>query len=147
MFNVTQTSVNKQRHWMDLTLVRSNGAYVGVVLNRFIHEGMNHISNVKVHLKTRSGNVNILLIKCTVTENSQNIKPVQVAQVLYFVHFLEITRTRATFMNICNILIFMLSGSFVNISVKNNRYWLQNLVEYETKSDTYNGDWLLGSCI
>ena len=28
-------------------------------LNRFVHEGMNHILNVKVHLKTRSGNVNI----------------------------------------------------------------------------------------
>ena len=28
-------------------------------LNRFVHEGMNHISNVKVHLKTRSRNVNI----------------------------------------------------------------------------------------
>ena len=28
-------------------------------LNRFVHEGMNHISNVEVHLKTRSGNVNI----------------------------------------------------------------------------------------
>ena len=33
----------------------------GSGLNRFIHEGMNHISNVKVHLKTRSGNVNILV--------------------------------------------------------------------------------------
>ena len=31
----------------------------GCGLNRFVHEGMNHISNVKVHLKTRSGNVNI----------------------------------------------------------------------------------------
>ena len=31
----------------------------GCGLNRFIHEGMNHISNVKVYLKTRSGNVNI----------------------------------------------------------------------------------------
>ena len=31
----------------------------GCCLNRFVHEGMNHISNVKVHLKTRSGNVNI----------------------------------------------------------------------------------------
>ena len=29
-------------------------------LNRFVHEGMNHISNVKVHLKTCSGNVNIM---------------------------------------------------------------------------------------
>ena len=28
-------------------------------LNRFVHESMNHISIVKVHLKTRSGNVNI----------------------------------------------------------------------------------------
>ena len=31
----------------------------GCGLNRFVHEGMNHISNVKVHLTTRSGNVNI----------------------------------------------------------------------------------------
>ena len=29
------------------------------VCNRFVHESMNHISNVKVHLKTRSGDVNI----------------------------------------------------------------------------------------
>ena len=29
-------------------------------LNRFVHEGMNHISNAEVHLKTRSGNVNIV---------------------------------------------------------------------------------------
>ena len=27
--------------------------------NQFVHGGMNDISNVKVHLKTRSGNVNI----------------------------------------------------------------------------------------
>ena len=31
----------------------------GCGLNRFVHEGMNYISNVKVHLKTSSGNVNI----------------------------------------------------------------------------------------
>ena len=30
VFNVTQTSVNKQRYWMDLTLARSNDAFVGV---------------------------------------------------------------------------------------------------------------------
>ena len=28
-------------------------------LNGSVHEAMNNISNVKVHLKTRSGNVNI----------------------------------------------------------------------------------------
>ena len=28
-------------------------------LNRTVHEAMNNISNVKIHLKTRSGNVNI----------------------------------------------------------------------------------------
>ena len=28
-------------------------------LNRSVHESMNNISNVKVHLKARSGNVNI----------------------------------------------------------------------------------------
>ena len=37
-------------------------ARMGCGLIRFAHEGMNHISNVKVHLKTRSGNVNILLM-------------------------------------------------------------------------------------
>ena len=31
----------------------------GCGLNRFVHGGMNHISNVEVHIKTRSGNVNI----------------------------------------------------------------------------------------
>ena len=31
----------------------------GCGLNCFVHEGMNGISNVKVHLKTHSGNVNI----------------------------------------------------------------------------------------
>ena len=31
----------------------------GCDLNRFVHEGMNGISNVKVHLKPRSVNVNI----------------------------------------------------------------------------------------
>ena len=35
----------------------------GCGLNRFVHEGMDHISNVKVHLKTRNGNINIC--KCT----------------------------------------------------------------------------------
>ena len=35
----------------------------GCGLNRFVHEGMNHISNVKVHLKTRSGNENIVQLK------------------------------------------------------------------------------------
>ena len=35
----------------------------GCGLNRFVHEGMNRISNVNVHLKTRSGNVNISAVK------------------------------------------------------------------------------------
>ena len=45
----------------------------GCGLNRFVHEGMNHISNVKVHLKTRSGNVNIQPYKC-VNENDEKHK-------------------------------------------------------------------------
>ena len=32
----------------------------GCGLDQFVHEGMNGISNVKVHLNTRSGNVNIV---------------------------------------------------------------------------------------
>ena len=41
-------------------------------LNGFVHEAMNNISNVKVHLKTRSGNVNIRNKdegSCTMTQN------------------------------------------------------------------------------
>ena len=44
---------------MALTLVRPNNVCVG--LNRSVHEAMNIISNVKVHLKTSSGNENIQL--------------------------------------------------------------------------------------
>ena len=57
----TQTSVNKQRYWMDLTLAHSN-ACMCVWLKSIVHEGMNHISNVEVHLKIRSGNVNIRVV-------------------------------------------------------------------------------------
>ena len=32
----------------------------GCGLNRFVHEGMNDISNVMVHSESRSGNVNIV---------------------------------------------------------------------------------------
>ena len=57
-----QTSVSKQTTLLD-------GADVGPFkqrvcwrcLNRSVHEAMNNISNVKVHLKTRSGNVNITM--------------------------------------------------------------------------------------
>ena len=31
----------------------------GCGLNQFVHEGMNGISNVKIHFQTRIGNVNI----------------------------------------------------------------------------------------
>ena len=58
VFNLTQMSVNKQRYRLDLTLARSNGAYVGVAQIDFFPEFMNNISNVKVHSKTHSGNVN-----------------------------------------------------------------------------------------
>ena len=44
---------------LDITPLKSRACGCGV--NRFVHEGMNHISNVDVHLKTRSGNVNIFV--------------------------------------------------------------------------------------
>ena len=56
-----QTNVSKQRTLLD-------GFDVGPpkqrvywrCLNRSVHEAMNNISNVKIHFKTRSGNVNII---------------------------------------------------------------------------------------
>ena len=58
--NRRQTNISKQTTLLD-------GVDVGPpkqrlclrALNRSVHEAMNNISNVKVHFKTRSGNVNI----------------------------------------------------------------------------------------
>ena len=53
-------NVSKQATLLDgLDINTLKWGVYGGGLNRFVHEGMNHISNVKVHLKTRSGNVNI----------------------------------------------------------------------------------------
>ena len=53
-------NVSKQATLLDRLYVSTlKWRVYGYDLNRFVHEGMNHISNVKVHLKTRSGNVNI----------------------------------------------------------------------------------------
>ena len=54
-------SVSKQAMLLDGLDVNSLKWRVCVCgLNRYVHEGMNHISYVEVHLKTHSGNVNIL---------------------------------------------------------------------------------------
>ena len=56
-------NVSKQATLLDgLDVSQLKWRVCGCGLNRFVHEGMNHISNVKVHLKTRSGNVNIDLV-------------------------------------------------------------------------------------
>ena len=52
--------VSKQTTLLDGVDVGPSKWHVrGRGLNRSVHEGMNDVSNVKVHLKTRSGNVNI----------------------------------------------------------------------------------------
>ena len=53
-------NVSKQAtllHGLDVSTLKWR--VFGCGSNQFVHEGMNHISNVRVHLKTRSGNVNI----------------------------------------------------------------------------------------
>ena len=55
------TNVSKQATLLDGVVVSPlKWRVCGFGLNRFVHEGMNHISNEEVYLKTRSGNVNIL---------------------------------------------------------------------------------------
>ena len=55
-------NVSKQATLLDgLDVSRLEWCICGCDLNRFVHEGMNNISNGEVHLKTRSGNVNICL--------------------------------------------------------------------------------------
>ena len=54
-----QTNVSKQATILDgVDVGPLKWRVCGCGLNRFVHEGMNGISNVKVHLKTRSGYVN-----------------------------------------------------------------------------------------
>ena len=60
----SHANVSKQATLLDgLNVSPLKWLVCGCGLNRFVHEGMNRISNVKVHLKTRSGNVNIQI--CT----------------------------------------------------------------------------------
>ena len=55
-------NVSKQATLLDLLNVSPlKWCICGSGFNRLVHEGMNHISNVVVHLKTRSGNVNIII--------------------------------------------------------------------------------------
>ena len=54
-------NVSKQATFLDALDVSPLKLRVcGCGLNQFVHGGMNDISNVKIHLKTRSGNVNIV---------------------------------------------------------------------------------------
>ena len=56
----SQAKVSKQATLLDgLDVSPLKWRVCGRGLNRLVHEGMNHISNVEVHLKTRSGNANI----------------------------------------------------------------------------------------
>ena len=53
-------NVSKQATLLDgLDVSMLKWRVCGCGLNRFVYEFMNHISNVEVHLNTRSGNVNI----------------------------------------------------------------------------------------
>ena len=53
-------NVSKQTTLLDgVYLGQPKWRVCGHGLNRYVHEGMKDISYVKVHLKTRSGNVNI----------------------------------------------------------------------------------------
>ena len=55
------TNVSKQETLLEgLDVSPLKWRVCGCGLNRFVHEGMNHISTVEVLLKTRSGNVNIV---------------------------------------------------------------------------------------
>ena len=57
------TNVSKQAALLDgLDVSPFKWHVCGCGLNPFVHEGMNHISNVEVHLKTRRGNVNIICL-------------------------------------------------------------------------------------
>ena len=53
-------NVSKQATLLDgLDISPLKWRVCGCGLNRLVHKGMSHISNVEVDLKTRSGNVNI----------------------------------------------------------------------------------------
>ena len=56
------THISKQTTLLDGTDIGLSKLRIcGRGLNRSVHEGINNVSNVKIHLKTHSGNVNIIL--------------------------------------------------------------------------------------
>ena len=56
-------NVSKQTTLLDgIDVGPSKWRVCGCGLNRSVHKGMNDVSNIKVHLKTRSGNINIYII-------------------------------------------------------------------------------------
>ena len=56
------TNVSKQATLLDgVDVAPLKWSICGCGLNKFVHEGMNAISNVKVHLKSGRGNANIQL--------------------------------------------------------------------------------------
>ena len=58
----THTNINKQTTSLDgVDVGLPKWRVCGHGLNQSVHEGMNGISNVKVRLKTLSGNVNITI--------------------------------------------------------------------------------------
>ena len=59
MLFVTQTSVKRVLLLDGIDVGPPKWPIYGRGLNQSVHEGMKDISNVKVHLKTHSGNVNI----------------------------------------------------------------------------------------
>ena len=68
-----RTNVSKQATLLDgFDFSPLRWRVCGCDLNRFVHEGMNHISNLKVHLKTCSGNVNIN-VKIKRSRNVKNV--------------------------------------------------------------------------
>ena len=55
-----QANISKQATLLDvIDVCPLKWCVCGFGLNRFVHEGMNGISNVKVHLKTCIGNINM----------------------------------------------------------------------------------------
>ena len=88
----------------------------GCGLNRFVHEGMNHISNVKVHLETRSGNVNICSCSTGILGSGRKKKPNALGMRLVFLtslHFPEIltnrlNETKSAVFSLCRFSLFLI---------------------------------------
>ena len=119
---MTQTSVNKTTLLDGVEVGTSKWRIsMGCFIDR-VHEAMNTVSNVKVHLRTRSGNVNIL--------NAKNLAPFSIS--IFFSGSKLITSNFSVIlmMNLCRKIIFVTNSNAYECLGIQRHFFVEKMPKY-----------------